>query len=123
MNTRYPREEKLKNKKDIALLFEQGQWFSYKELSIISLRKEDLENSKVGVSVSKRFFKKAVDRNRVKRLLREVYRLNKPLFLEIFGEKSLNMIFYRSPQLPSHYQEIKTLFLSLCEHTRQKKLS
>ena len=50
----FPKDEKLKNKTDISLLFEQGKWFSYKELAIISLQKEDLPVRKVGVSVSKK---------------------------------------------------------------------
>ena len=111
----FPKDEKLKNKTDIFLLFEQGKWVSYKELAIISLQKEDLPTRKVGVSVSKKFFKKAVDRNRVKRLLRETYRLNKPLFIKTFGENSLNMIFYRSAKLPKNMTEIESLFLKLCE--------
>ncbi len=37
----------------------------------------DLPRCQVGVSVSKRNFKSAVDRNRIKRQLREIYRLNK----------------------------------------------
>ena len=111
----FPKDEKLKNKTDISLLFEQGKWSSYKELAIISLQKEDLSVQKVGVSVSKKFFKKAVDRNRVKRLLRETYRLNKPLFIKTFGENSLNMMFYRSAKLPKNMTEIESLFLKLCE--------
>ena len=68
---------------------------------------------KVGVSVSKRYFKKAVDRNRAKRLLREVYRLNKPTFLEKFGKNSFTMIFYISPEKPKHYSDIEKDFLKL----------
>ncbi len=64
-------------------------------------------------SVSKRYFKKAVHRNRIKRLLREVYRLNKAQFLEKFGENSLTMLFYVSPTLPKNYQEIEEEFLKL----------
>ena len=111
----YPKTEKIKNRTDISLLFEQGKWYSYKELCIISLTKPDLENPKIGVSVSKKFFKRAVNRNRIKRLLRETYRLNKPLFINTFGKNSLNMIFYRSPKLPQHYSQIEYLFLKLCE--------
>ena len=111
----YPKTEKIKNKTDISLLFEQGKWYSYKELCIISLTKPDLENPKIGVSVSKKFFKRAVNRNRIKRLLRETYRLNKSLFINTFGKNSLNMIFYRSPKLTQHYNQIEYLFLKLCE--------
>ena len=111
----YPKTEKIKNKTDISLLFEQGKWYSYKELCIISLTKPDLENPKIGVSVSKKFFKRAVNRNRIKRLLRETYRLNKPLFINTFGKNSLNMIFYRSPKLSQHYSQIEYLFLKLCK--------
>lgn len=111
----YPKEEKLKNKKDISLLFEQGQWYSYKELSIISLPIDGLKHPKVGVSVSKRYFKKAVDRNRIKRLLRETYRLNKGIFIETFGVNTLNMFFYRSNKKPNKQSDIENLYFKLCE--------
>lgn len=114
----YPRQEKLKNKNDILLLFEQGKRFSYKEISILSLKKEDLDCAKTSVSVSKRLFKKAVERNRIKRLLRESYRLNKELFLETFGKNSLNMIFYRSSLMPTHLHEVQDLLIKLCKESQ-----
>jgi len=73
-----------------------------------------LENSKIGISVSKRYFKKAVDRNRIKRLLRESYRLNKNIFEEKFGEKILGMLFWNSSVKPQHYNEVEEEFLNLC---------
>lgn len=119
MNFKYPREEKLKQKKDISLLFEKGKWQTCGHLRIISFSPpEDLSASgsskhKVGVSVSKRFFKKAVERNRIKRLLRESYRLHKSAFLEKFGENSLSMLFYISPEKPNHFEDIEVEFLKL----------
>ena len=84
---KYPRKEKLKQKREIDLLFAKGKWNSCGNLRIISINLEkkpqenfELLNQKIGVSVSKKNFKKAVDRNRIKRLLRESYRLNKDLF-------------------------------------------
>lgn len=107
-------KSKLKSKKEIALLFQKGRWISYGSLRVISLKHPDVSNHKVGVSVSKRLFKKASDRNRIKRLLREAYRLNKPLFVERFSNDSLTMLFYVSQEFPKGYQQIEKDFIKLC---------
>lgn len=119
---KYPKEEKLKKDNEITLLFAKGKWRSCGNLRIIILKNHpDLqnENVKLGVSVSKRYFKKAVYRNRVKRLLRESYRLNKDLFKESFGEKTLAMLFWISNELPEKFQDVETEFIKLCNS--QKK--
>ncbi|WP_417428374.1 ribonuclease P protein component [Halpernia sp.] len=117
-NFGYPKVEKLKQKKEISLLFEKGKWQTCGNLRIIFLKENLTENLQFGVSVSKRFYKKAVDRNRIKRLLREAFRLNKNNFTEAFGTNSSAMLFYISPTKPKHYSEIEANFLKLCE---QKK--
>lgn len=72
----YPKKEKLKSRKIIKHIFEQGE--SIKTYPIlIRYVENDQEYPQVGVSVSKRNFKNAVDRNRIKRQLREAYRLHK----------------------------------------------
>ncbi|NAW52188.1 ribonuclease P protein component [Elizabethkingia argentiflava] len=109
---KFPSTEKLKAKKDIDRLFKEGQWMSVGSLRIIWLSHES--HTKIGVSTSKRYFKKAVHRNRVKRLLREVYRLNKPLLHQRFGENIHLMLFWTSPQLPKNTGEIKELYEKLC---------
>ncbi len=79
MSSSYPKKEKLKSKKQIERLFSEGQSIGVYPLRMVYL-KCDLNDDtliKTGVSVSKRNFKRAVDRNRIKRLLREAYRLNK----------------------------------------------
>lgn len=121
MNQKYPTREKLKQKKEIDFLFAKGKWQTSGDLRIITIDlnkkpSEDftIENQKVGVSVSKKYFKKAVDRNRIKRLLREVYRLNKELFTETYGEKSLSMLFWVSKVKPSNFQNLEENFISLC---------
>jgi len=113
----YPTPEKLKKKSDIDLLFKKGKWLSVDSLRIIYLRSSDknpIAAHQFGVSVSKKFFKKAVDRNRVKRLLRESYRLNKNLYKEAFGDSSVAMLFWVSKELPGHYSSVESQFLNLC---------
>ncbi len=80
MKLTFNKSEKLKSNKLIECLFIEG-----KSISIYPLRLVYLETSfsddvkiKTGVSVSKRNFKKAVDRIKIKRLMREAFRLNKP---------------------------------------------
>ncbi len=122
MNQKYPKQEKLKQKRELDLLFGKGKWQSCGNLRIISIDLDKtpqenfkISNQKFGVSVSKRYFKKAVDRNRIKRLLRESYRLNKALFTEKFGTHSLSMIFWVSNEKPNHYSELEKEFVKLCE--------
>lgn len=119
---KYPKDEKLKKENEIILLFAKGKWKSCGNLRIIILKNHpDLhtENVKLGVSVSKRYFKKAVHRNRIKRLLRECYRLNKDIFKTSFGEKTIAMMFWVSNELPEKLQDVEAEFIKLCQS--QKK--
>lgn len=119
---RFPRAEKLKHKREIDLLFAKGKWLSCGSLRIISIDLEKkpqedfaVSNQKFGVSVSKRYFKKAVDRNKIKRLLREAYRLNKETFTEVFGSQTISMIFWVSKEKPADYQSLEGNFITLCK--------
>ena len=119
---KYPKDEKLKKENEITLLFAKGKWKSCGNLRIIILKNHpDLhtENVKLGVSVSKRYFKKAVHRNRIKRLLRECYRLNKDIFKTSFGEKTIAMMFWVSNEFPEKFQDVEAEFIKLCQS--QKK--
>ncbi len=58
-----------------------------------SLSEEKLPTSNIlaGVSVSKKNFKKSTDRNRIKRLLREAYRLHKHKLQEKLGDRKISL--------------------------------
>ncbi len=75
----YHKTEKLKSRKLIDGLFTGGKSFSVFPIKVFYMFLPDATTQPVqaGVGVSARNFRKAVDRNRIKRLLRECYRLNK----------------------------------------------
>ncbi|KAB7528622.1 ribonuclease P protein component [Flagellimonas olearia] len=77
----FPRKEKLKSKKVFEDLFMDGKNISEFPIKLIyrNTNFKDGVPIKVGVVAPKKKFRHAVDRNRIKRLLREAYRLNKAL--------------------------------------------
>jgi ribonuclease P protein component len=116
MDFSYPKIEKLKSKKIIDLLFSEGKSVGKYPLRLVYV-KHDFEEDvkvKIGVSVSKKYFKNAVDRNYFKRLLRECYRLNKQLLDANLDAKYCFMFFYQTNEKLS-YQEINEKTIQLFE--------
>ena len=112
MKLTYNKAEKLKSRKMIEQLFAEGKSVSVFPLRLVYLKRERVDDSqfKTGVSVGKRHFKKAVDRNRVKRLMREAYRLNKNDGFNNISEPYALMILYLGKTEPD--------FKSISEHMR-----
>lgn len=96
MDLTFNKQEKLKLKKLIETLFKEGKSITLFPLRIIFLQKDHDKDKplQVGFSVPKRLIKKAVDRNRIKRQLREVYRLNKKDFYQMIEKKYIIMILF-----------------------------
>lgn len=90
----FPKEEHLCRKKLIDELFGRGSSFGLYPLRLVWLPAPAPTTAppQVLVSVSKRSFKRAVDRNRLKRLMREAYRLNKFRLLEASGGHSVALL-------------------------------
>ena len=116
MNFKYPKNEKLKSKITIGLLFTEGKSVSKYPLRLVYKAGTfgEGEKIKMGVSVSKRNFKKAVDRNYFKRILRETYRLNKHLLIDNLDQPYSFMFFYQTKDRLS-YDEINTKTIQLFE--------
>lgn len=85
MSTKLPKQVKLKSEKQITHLFKEGKSFTAYPLRFHYIINDNLD-SKVLFSAPKRLFKKAVDRNRAKRILREGYRKH-----ERFKEYSIHL--------------------------------
>ena len=110
----YPKNEKLKSKKTIDLLFNKGKSVSKYPLRLVFVENssEPKELIKMGVSVSKKYFKHAVDRNYFKRVLRECYRLNKHILTENIVKPYAFMFFYQCKDRLT-YQEINEKTIQL----------
>lgn len=98
MKLTYNNSEKLKSEKAIGQLFSEGNSVSAYPLRLVYLKNND--SLKVGVSVSKRNFKRAVDRIRIKRLMREAYRLNKMQLIDNNITDYSFMILYINKEMP-----------------------
>jgi len=121
MSFTYPKTERLKSKTTIGLLFSEGKSVSKYPLRLVFRQAEANSDQKIqmGVSVSKKYFKKAVDRNYFKRVLRETYRLNKHLLWDNLEESYSIMFFYQSKDRLS-YEEINTKTIQLFEKFLQQ---
>lgn len=121
MNFTYPKNERLKSKTIIGLLFSDGKSVSKYPLRLVyRLAEADSEEKiKIGVSVSKKYFKRAVDRNYFKRVLRETYRLNKHLLWDNVEQPYSLMFFYQTKDKLS-YEEINTKTIQLFEKFLQQ---
>jgi ribonuclease P protein component len=102
------KQERLKSKKLIDQLFNKGKGFSIFPFRVLlDFSEKDRDNTdshlRFGVAVSSRHFKKAVDRNKVKRLTREAYRIQKNELLELLrsNDRQLNVFFiYTGKEIP-----------------------
>ena len=100
MDFSYPKAEKLKSKKIIDKLFSEGQSVSKFPLRLVYVAWDFEENvpPQMGISVSKKYFKNAVDRNYFKRVLRECYRHNKAILTDHLETKYCFMFFYQTKE-------------------------
>ena len=105
----FGKAEKLKSRKVVEELFARGKSLNVFPIRIsykfLPLPADEKVVFQVGVSVSKRNFKRAVDRNRIKRLLREAYRLQKQELIEVLkkqGKIGYVFFIYTDKQMPQY---------------------
>lgn len=108
-NNKFPKAEKLKSKKDIDFLFSEGAKVkAYPLMGVYGFKSESTGVvANVGIAVPKKYVRKAVDRNLVKRRVREAYRLNNHELkntLEGKGKEINLMLIYTTPQILPYNQ-------------------
>ncbi len=104
----FPKEERLKSKKLFESLFAEGKSLREPPLKLIYAKTPAEQDVpvKVAVVAPKKKFKRAVDRNRIKRLLREAYRLNKPLIFNNIEGNFAFIFLYLGHKMPD-YDEVE----------------
>lgn len=114
----FRKKERLSGKKSIDKLFREGTSFFTHPFKIYWLITpvDSGSPAQVLIIVGKRSFKRAVDRNKVKRQIREIYRREKPGFQEFLkanNQQCLLCIIYTSsnfPVFPDLDKKIKSVF-------------
>ncbi len=111
------KEERLCSRKAIEELFGGG----HKSVTAYPIRAVYMPSGQTGVrvmvSVSKRHFKRAVKRNRIKRQLREAYRLQKELLLPLASGLDIAFLWTSADLLPTEkvFQKMKNILQRIRE--------
>ncbi len=123
----FSKSEHLKSNKTIAALFEQGTSFVNFPLRVVWMPIESSPDSlmplQVAFSVSKKSFKRAVDRNRIRRLLREAYRLQKHSFTipKRSAHHAMMFIFLAKEEIP--LKDLEISMQTIAKRWKKKTIS
>ena len=103
-----PKEERLCGKTTVSALISDGKWGATAHLRYCWAAGRDSGCNRLMVAVPKKFFKRAVRRNLLKRRLREAYRLQK----ELLGATGIDLLLaYSHPEIA----DFTTLYAEVTE--------
>ncbi len=121
----FQKTERLCSKKAIADLFTEGKSFHFYPLKVVfkenNLKSETTTN-RVLITVSKKKFKLAVDRNRIKRLIREAWRQHKHIVDQQLSSKPVHLdiaLIFTGHQIPDFkliQKKINAIVKRLIQH-------
>ncbi len=117
-----PMKEKLKSKVLFEQLFNEGVHLKQFPLKLLYIKTtfDDSALLKLGVVAPKKKFKSAIKRNRIKRLLREAYRLNKHLVFNNVEGNFAFLFLYLGNKMPN-YKEVDKAMVQLLEAFLKKE--
>jgi len=117
MHQNFPKEERLKSLKKIQQVIKEGRVVRFGTIKICWMiitaeqeqSKSPIPQIKAGFSVPKKKIKRAVDRNQVRRKIKEIFRLHKAPFYSIIpkGQQLILFFIYQNNEILS-YKKIET---------------
>ena len=107
-----PFKNRLTRKEDFQLVHKNGKFFSAKSLSLLFLP-NNLPQTRIGIVVSKKNLKKATDRNRIRRLLRETLRLQMAKI-----KPGMDIVIHSRFKKEATFKEITALMADLLKKSR-----
>ncbi|MEM9144191.1 MAG: ribonuclease P protein component [Bacteroidota bacterium] len=124
MSFAFPKDERLKRKKLFEALFREGSSITVYPIKLIYLRTplSTEKKNQAAMAVPKKNFRKAVQRNRVKRMLREAYRLNKSqVFNNSYGKFAFLFLYIGKEMVP--YGDIERNMQAVLRKFLKKEVS
>jgi ribonuclease P protein component len=115
-----PSSEKLKSKKAIGQIFQEKTSVFKFPLNCLYQKDPDNVLPKITSVASKRNFKRAVDRNIIKRRIREAYRLNKDILTNQSESRKLNLVFIYVAKEIMSFQEIEKSMVHILSTVSKK---
>ncbi len=114
----FSKKERLASRKTIEKIFQSGKAINESPFRLLWIESDGEEKIflKLAISVPRKNFKKAVDRNKIKRLIRERYRLNKHSFFPPIGSSEKNyaaIIIYTGREIPDGKEMEAKFFVTL----------
>ncbi len=90
---KFSKKERICKQNDFQYAFSKGEMIKHFPFRCIYIiRPSDKLQIKIGISVPKKTIKLAIERNRIKRLIREAYRVNKHLLHDYFQQQSIELL-------------------------------
>lgn len=114
---KFPKKERLHKKKMIEELFEQGSSTTLYPIQFWHLTASNAKENQVLFSVPKKQIKKAVVRNRIKRRMKEAYRLNKFILENVKQNYVLGYIYLSKKELA--FKEINSKLKESLERLKE----
>jgi ribonuclease P protein component len=120
----FSKNERISAQKEIDFLFNEGDSFTISPLHIVYKEKKTVSEVPVSilVGIPKKRFKRAVKRNRIKRLIKEAYRLNKHELWNFLRaeEKGLLIAFVYIENKQLEYSKIESAVVKVLNELESK---